>query len=187
MDAASTEGWPPDRLARVDSFSGLGANFYSLKIKKIPAEGWMIDYGVIKWVPEWAFLPNMGQEACWWCSAQLWPWFQRGSVSSRNDSGYGSASVALVKALWLWGGIPQDVGMGVRHSIKVFVPERHNWDLVAEFSLCNTGIQILVHRIGVVEVVLESLSSSQYDSTSPSILNNQLQGGSFSQDTLMGN
>ena len=41
--AASTEGWSPDRLARADSFSGLVANFYSLKIKKIPAEGWVID------------------------------------------------------------------------------------------------------------------------------------------------
>ena len=42
--AASTEGrgWPPDRLAGVDAFSGLVANFYSLKIKKIPVEGWMI-------------------------------------------------------------------------------------------------------------------------------------------------
>ena len=33
---------------RIDAFHGLLASFYSLKIKKIPAEGWMIDYGVIK-------------------------------------------------------------------------------------------------------------------------------------------
>ena len=107
--------------------------------KGLPTGTWCSEKGERK--------QNNHLRACWWCWAELWQWFQRGSVSSGNDFGYGSASVALVKALWLWGRIPQDGGMGVWHSIKVFVPERHNWDSVAEFFLFNTGVQTLLLRI----------------------------------------
>ena len=36
LGTVSIAGWPPDRPGKVNVFLGLGANFYSLKTKKIP-------------------------------------------------------------------------------------------------------------------------------------------------------
>ena len=52
---ANLSGQPPERQGRGDTFHGLGANFDSLKTKKIPAGGVALgDW--LGWVP----LPHMG-------------------------------------------------------------------------------------------------------------------------------
>ena len=108
MGTVSAAGRPPGRPGTADAFHGLGASFYSLETKKIPAGrlvlgDWFGCYRVSTVVGGFAY-HGVRKPAGDGGGQGFWPWLPRSSVSFRGDLGSGLCSCGLGAGLHIRGG-----------------------------------------------------------------------------------